>query len=382
MRSETTRLQAINRNGFVMPVVILAMVILGAMTLAALATANDEVRSSRAIRESGTALYAAEAGANLLLATVVDSPSTVLDTLAENMSPGDSVDFSWSTLPNGASYRAIFYQYGSQSYLLSLTGRDTGLRPGEQSISLALGPVVASLGGFSLVSSVSGGYDEAELNGGVSGLDYLPPQYDAGSCPPMDDVPGITWRTNDMSGGPVQGNPPTVIDGSLDPFDFGDHDWNSLVAMATITLGGDPGSYIQPIVSGSDCVEHNLNWGDPLDLSSPCADRFPIIYSPGSLEIESGGYGQGILIVDGELRIRNSAFTFYGLIMNRGGRMRFEDNTRVYGGIVAGEELRLEDATQVRYSSCAAQRATNGAVGGGTTVLEPIDSRSWSASLR
>ncbi len=145
MRTETMRLQTINRNGFVMPVVILAMVILGAMTVAALATANDELRSSRAIRESGTALYAAEAGANFLLATVVDSPSTVLDTLAANMSPGDSVDFGWTALSNGASYRAIFYQYGSQSYVLNLTGRDTGLRPSEQSISMALGPGAAVL---------------------------------------------------------------------------------------------------------------------------------------------------------------------------------------------------------------------------------------------
>ena len=90
-----------NRNGFVVPVVIFTMAILGVLAVTALATANDEFRSSRAMRESGAALYAAEAGANMILLTVVEAPSsTVLDTLAPWLAPGDSVDLGWSALPD------------------------------------------------------------------------------------------------------------------------------------------------------------------------------------------------------------------------------------------------------------------------------------------
>ena len=134
MRPASIQPGATNRNGFVIPAVVLAIVVLGIMTVAALTTATDEVRSSRAMRESGTALYAAEAGANLLMVTVVDSPSTVLDTLASVMNPGDSVDFGWTTLSSGASYRGVFYKYSAQAYALNVTGRDAGLNPAEQSI--------------------------------------------------------------------------------------------------------------------------------------------------------------------------------------------------------------------------------------------------------
>jgi len=46
MRTDSARFVVTNRNGFVMPVVILAIVVLGTLTVAALTTATDEVRSS------------------------------------------------------------------------------------------------------------------------------------------------------------------------------------------------------------------------------------------------------------------------------------------------------------------------------------------------
>ncbi len=80
-----------NREGFVLPTVIFTMVILGLIGVAALSTANDEHRSSRAMREAGAALYAAEAGASWILRTQVAGTKTVLDTLYASMAPGDSV---------------------------------------------------------------------------------------------------------------------------------------------------------------------------------------------------------------------------------------------------------------------------------------------------
>jgi len=386
MRTEN-RPQAINRNGFVMPVVILAIVVLGAITVAALATANDEVRSSRAMREAGTALYAAEAGATLLLGTVVDSPRTVLDTLAANMSLGDSVDFGWSTLPNGAAYRAIFYKYGQKSFVLDLTGRDAGPRPSEQSISYALKGGITSI---NLSAAVSGGtapawedlrLDSANLGGVVlSGLDTMPAQWNPAGCPPMQDLPGTTWGdTSNVemeNGAVVSGTPPIVQDPTNTPLDWGSMDYADLVAMATITLpDGSDLSSIGPMVSSGDCVDDPENWGDPLVPSDPCGGRFPIIHVTGDLDI-NGGIGQGILLVDGELRVENT-FQFYGMIFAQD-EIRLEDNVQIYGAIESGDRIRVEDGASVRNSSCAIARAMS-AMGG---PLEPIGTRSWSALLR
>ena len=120
-----------NRDGFVLPVVIFTMAILALLAVTALTTANDEYRSSRAMRESGAAMYAAEAGAHMIFGTVVDTSSnTVLDTLAGTLAPGDSVDLGWSTLPSGASYRGVFHRYdngGQAIYVLSVEGRGARL---------------------------------------------------------------------------------------------------------------------------------------------------------------------------------------------------------------------------------------------------------------
>ena len=83
--SEPTRLCPAGRD-FTIPILAL-------IAVAALPTANDEHRSSRAMRESGAAaLYAAEAGAGWILRTQVAGTKTVLDTIYASMAPGASVD--------------------------------------------------------------------------------------------------------------------------------------------------------------------------------------------------------------------------------------------------------------------------------------------------
>ena len=57
------------REGFVMPAVLFVLAILSIFAVAAISTANDEQRSSRAFREANGAMYAAEAGLNYIRAT-------------------------------------------------------------------------------------------------------------------------------------------------------------------------------------------------------------------------------------------------------------------------------------------------------------------------
>src|SRR6266496_1786813 len=92
------------QKGFVVPTAIFALVILGVVAVAALSLAGDEQRSSRAFRESGLAVYAADAGLRHALGT--------WDTTAvKALNPGDSlvVGSGCTSMPNRASYRVVIY---------------------------------------------------------------------------------------------------------------------------------------------------------------------------------------------------------------------------------------------------------------------------------
>ena len=109
-----------SRRGFVLPTVILAITVMSLIAVAALTTATDERRASRATRESTLAMYAAEAG---LRQTYGAWPAAV-----KNMSPGDSLDLGWQTLPNRAAYRAVIHRVDKgalQEYNVIVQGRRT-----------------------------------------------------------------------------------------------------------------------------------------------------------------------------------------------------------------------------------------------------------------
>ena len=118
-------------TGFVLSAVIFALAIMGLLAVMSLKTANDERRSSRALRESGAALYAAEAGLNI---TRASWDSAVINAIA----PGDSIDGDWQVLSGGASYRAVITRYdgGAQRMLgLTVQGRGAGVWGGRRTIT-------------------------------------------------------------------------------------------------------------------------------------------------------------------------------------------------------------------------------------------------------
>lgn len=382
-----------NRDGFVVPVVIFTMVMLGLMAVTALTTANDEQRSSRAMRESGAALYAAEAGGSLLIATVVDPPRTVLDTLATNLAAGDSVDLGWTSLPGDASYRGVLHRYdngGQAMYVLSVEGRRAGAWGGRGVIDFFL--TKAALQSF-VTASIRGGSGgngaQIEDPPGVSGIDTNPAAWGAACTGPLEDQPGLVWgNTNvDSDPGTLLGDPPLEVDPTIDAtnlFEFGGFDYDDLAAAANIIVSDDPG-LIQPVVTGGVCdTSLEYNWGAPESgVGHPCYDYFPIIHhTGGELRIRNAtSVGQGILLVDGDLRIEDN-FRFYGIIIVKGS-VRFEDNgTQITGGIISAEIDRVRDGAGVQYSSCVLGRVLSAVSVPALFQLEALSSRSWSAPLR
>ena len=126
-----------NRRGFVLPTVIFAITIMSVVVVAALTTASDERRASRASREATLAMYAAEAG---LRQTYGAWPSAAV----QNLNPGDSLDLGWANLPNSAAYRAVIYRVdpgGLQEYNVVVQGRRTDPTAGVMTIVGTVGGV-------------------------------------------------------------------------------------------------------------------------------------------------------------------------------------------------------------------------------------------------
>ncbi len=135
------------REGFVMPAVIFVLAIMSILAVAALRTASDELRASRALREWGAALLAAEAGLNEVWPTCDE-------TLLGSLDPGDSLDLGWRTMPNGAQYRSVIHRIddaagaewevaapgGQLIYLLVVEGRGAGSWGGQRTLRLVVTP--------------------------------------------------------------------------------------------------------------------------------------------------------------------------------------------------------------------------------------------------
>ena len=141
--------------------------------------------------------------------------------------------------------------------------------------------------------------------------------------------------------------------------------WSDAVAAADVQLARDAHVTSSPVVVAGSCANTPANWGDPVDRSSACGTRVPVIFAPGDLTID-GGVGQGVLLVGGHLVIAG-AFTFSGQIVVRGGMETRADNIAISGTVAAwrervdttatpatSNEIMLTHATTVRYSRCDA----------------------------
>jgi type II secretory pathway pseudopilin PulG len=127
----------VDRKGFVLPTVILAITVMSLIAVVSLSTASDERRASRATRESTLAMYAAEAG---LRQTYGAWPTASVN----NLKPGDSLDLAWQTLPNKAAYRSVIHRVdkgGLQEYSVVVQGRRTDPTAGIITIVGAAGGV-------------------------------------------------------------------------------------------------------------------------------------------------------------------------------------------------------------------------------------------------
>ena len=207
----------------------------------------------------------------------------------------------------------------------------------------------------------------------------------------MTNKPGIVIDNTDsistsgskfeVSGDPAISEDTTITTESL--LTFGDMSWTDVASLAEKTYSSSgPYSDIAPDSTSSggtySCNSSILdNWGDPYNLTGACGSYFPIIYASGDLKL-TGGYGQGILLVEGDLDVQGG-FEFFGPVFVKGELTTQGTGGPFNGGVVAanvnfGSSTVLGNAV-VSYSSCAIERAVLNNTS--LTKVRPLTMRSW-----
>ena len=162
---------------------------------------------------------------------------------------------------------------------------------------------------------------------------------------------------------------------------YGSESWNTLTANADITLaGGVYGADIFPVGTATTCDKSGkFNWGEPMRPGAVvgCYNYFPIIYAAGSIHLNGDGYGQGILLVNGDLEI-NGMFEFFGIIIVRDDVLKGNGTAKIHGAVFAAN-LTLSDPlswmtgnNDVFYSKCAVENAL-----AGSAILVRVTQRHW-----
>lgn len=380
------------RNGFVLPLALVVMVVLSVVAVTALHVTTADLIANRSMRIASRALYAAEAGADETVARWNAGAYSVL-------SPGDSVTTGWSRLPDGAWYRSSVLRVDDGSapapmFRIRTEGRPSRTAAARRDV-IVMVEAVSGQACCRAVVAIRGRMRVRAPNKPkgwkgpwtpppqVDGRDHVPTAW-AGFCPvPAPGIPGILVdRTNNLTfqaGASAEGTPPLEEDRTLGPSladVLGDATYDELAALANVRFTSGTtrlrGTIGPSAINGACRTSDEMNWGAPTLPASPCWDYLPVIHARGNLRIDATGQGQGILLVDGDLNV-TSTFDFYGIVVVKG-QATLRGGSSVTGGLVAvnradgnGQSL-IRDESSIRYSACAASRAS-AALGGGARKL-------------
>ncbi len=216
------------QSGIVLPGVLIVLAMLSFGAISALTVTRTEFRASYSVREAAVALFAAQAGAEAIIAA---SDTLQLDSLVPN--PGDSMVLAWQTLANGARFRATLRRTdagNAPTYSVNVEGRSAAAGGNPRWIALNLesvgetrfpwavfGKDAVDIGGSGTTVGPVGSNGDIELNdfvdgdvtagGTVSGTEHVGGVLTEGaSHVPLDTIPC-----------PAQPWGPAPIGGSLDP---------------------------------------------------------------------------------------------------------------------------------------------------------------------
>jgi hypothetical protein len=361
-----------DERGLALVLSLIAMIVIAALISGVFVASRQEMAGGRSAVRATQATEAAEAGMNDMLANW----SVAYNTYGIY---GDSAFPSVMVGPSGR-YRQVLTRMQGGKFLLRVRGDQLG----------AAGNVIATryLGRYLRlaipnldIQAALTAQDGVTAGGNIdiTGLDSNPPNW-TGCAPGVDKGGARSGQLVTAHGAStILGSPPEIeYDSTLVDSVF-TSPFNSLKGMATLTLPGGTYTGMIPTVTGSPsrCDGANtLNWGEPFaapaaGVVSQCQGYFPIIYSPGSMVVNTGR-GQGILLVAGDLNVQGN-FIFDGIVIVLGSLQTAGTGNKVTGAILtAGTSTSIVGNPDILYSSCAIARALQYSV-----RAEPLRDRSW-----
>jgi hypothetical protein len=189
------------------------------------------------------------------------------------------------------------------------------------------------------------------------------------------DIQKPNMVANGINADPAAGDSNTYVR-------YGTESWNTLVANADISIAA--GTYgPEPTGTATACTySSTANWGEPLRVSgggntyiAGCKDYFPIIYASGTVSL-SHGRGQGILLVNGDVRLTGN-FQWYGLIIARDDIVKGNGTFDLWGSVMS-RNANVTDPNTVngnsnfQWSRCAVESALRG-----SAILTRTRERGW-----
>lgn len=373
-------------RGFALPVAIFSLVIVGVLVTGGFFIARQETRIGVSNAQGSSAFYLAERG----VTDVLDSWQAAT---YSSLAVGDSIQRADST--SEGRYDVTVTRLSDWMFFLDSRSTVTEGGPLLNGASRRIGTFAKMRTLDIRPPAALTTVDGLRLGGAseVNGVDVIPGPW-GGVCDPgdladkpgvlIDDAGNITTSGNRYD---VDGSPPIESDPTLDSdklLTFGDLGWSDLIAMANVTIPAgasitqtDPDSIAA--AGGYICnTSNSRNWGDPFNPTGACGSHFPIIYASGNLGIQSNDAGQGILLVEGDLKL-TGGYNFFGPVIVKGELQTAGTGGHVHGGLIAAN-VDLDTSTVlgnavVQYSSCAVTRAllNNSRL----SFAVPLSERSW-----
>jgi len=365
------------RSGLALPMVLGAITLIGTLIAGVMYLATQDFRVGANSLNEARAESAAELGLNRLTTDWDQNKNTTMatgDTLRMSYTDveGASVSVFVTRLPgpffwavSEAQTRGNSLQYGSRRRFGQLFRLDT--------------PAMTILGAVTAAGNV-----RVSGNVTLNGNDANPSGWSCSGT--LTNVAGAVispTATVTTSGAvSVAGSPPVSTSSAAADtntyFNYGGPTYNSLAALANITLPGGTYTGMAPIALAGVCNKTlTTNWGDPARAVplGACATYFPIIHITGDVKLTTG-VGQGILLVDGDVTEAGS-FSFTGIIVARGTVRASGTGNSVTGVVMAaaidlGDAVTLAGSATVQYSSCAVKQALSA-----TSPLVAAKGRGW-----